>query len=215
MTPGLRRAVSSVLGVGLLLLLLVVVSLDDLYRVEPPETVRLTEVRIYESPPPPPPPSADQRDARSLDPALTLVQSDNPLVLETMDLDVQLAVGALGAPGAGGGGLGDGVGIAVLEVVNPTELDEIPIVLFAPPLVFPDEVVGRRVDVFEVKIHIVIDEEGRTYPVRIVESAYPALDDEFERYAEQVIFTPPKRLGVPVRTEYLWPVVVRRETDRR
>ena len=67
-----------------------------------------------------------------------------------------------------------------------------------------------HIEEFELKFHILIDEEGRTYPLAIIESPFPALSAEFLDYASKVRFTPPTRLGIPVRTEYLWPVKIKR-----
>ncbi len=215
MTGVARRWIAAGLGSGLLVLLLVIVSLGDLYRGEPPERLVRTELEIFEPPPPPPPPPIDQRGSRSAGPALLLARVDSPIVLEVMDLDVQLTSGELGGLGAGGWGGVEDIGAASLQLVGFSDLDETPMVLFAPTITYPQDAIDHRIDEFEVKIHIMIDEEGRTFPVRIVESPFPGLDDEFAEYASKVVFSPPKRLGIPVKTEYLWPVVFRRDTRRR
>jgi hypothetical protein len=134
-----------------------------------------------------------------------------------MQLDVQLAAAELGAPNLGGFGRGFGVGIgdgtgdgtgsgAEIELVTLSELDQQPVVVSAPVFAYPQEMAARGVAVFDVKFHILIDEEGRTYPIAVIENPFPALQSELLEFASKVRFSPPTRLGVPTRTEYLWPV---------
>jgi TonB family protein len=80
----------------------------------------------------------------------------------------------------------------------------------APVLTWPESLDDSAIDEFEVVFHILIDETGRVFPVRIVENSYPELNEELMEFASRVRFSPPTRLGVPVRTEYLWPVLYSR-----
>jgi hypothetical protein len=208
MTGPQRRWLSVVLGAGLVLLLMVITSFDDRHRLEPQETFELREVRIYEPPPPPPPPPPDFQGSRRAGPAMSLAPHETAIVLDIMELDVKLAVGELGDLGAGGWGIGDGAG-AGLEIVSLAELDSAPAVMGSPVLVYPKEAIDLGITEFEVLVHILIDEEGRTYPIRIVDNPFPSFREDLERYVSGVVFSPPTRLGVPVRTEYLWPLLIR------
>jgi hypothetical protein len=133
-----------------------------------------------------------------------------------MHLDVQFAaqigelkLGGLGKGiGAGSGdGTGDGAGFGLATL---SELDQVPIVMSAPAFPYPAEAAARALAEFNLKYHIVIDEQGRTYPIALVENPFPSLNDEFMAYASQVRFSPPTRLGIPVKTEYVWPVKIKR-----
>lgn len=208
MTARRRRLLSAILGTGLLALLLVIVSFDHRARRDPPEMVPLTEVLMYEPPPPPPPVPQDFRDSGRAGPALSLAQNEMPIELEIMDLDVELAIGQLGDLGLGGTGFGDGAG-AGFGTVALSDLDTGPIVTGAPPIPYPEDVLAQGVTEFVVRVHVFINEEGRAQLVRIVENPYPSYGDEIEEFVADVIFSPPTRLGIPVRAEYIWPLLIR------
>lgn len=205
-----RHLLSILLAAGLLVLLLLLASLDGMYSPEPPERTVLREVQMYVPPPPPPPPPINARDSSSLSgPSMALANQQISLDLQLMDLDVNLPAGQLGNLGSGVGRNAAGMGID-WGTVNLSELDGYPNVENAPVLNWPKALEDSAVDQFSVVFHILIVETGRVFPVRIVENPYPHLDEEMMDYASKVRFSPPTRLGVPVRTEYLWPVLFSR-----
>lgn len=211
MNAARRRWLSTVLAAGLMLSVVLIVLLDDLNSAEPPRTVVLREVQTYEPPPPPPPPPPTPlNEGGSPGPAVMLASRADPVVLKTMNVDVALPTVGVNSLAAGGGGFGAGFGKGSgsdLGLVSLSELDELPRVVSAPPFPFPKKAIDRGVKRFRVMFHILIDEQGRTYPVEIVENPFPSLQKELERFASEVRFSPPTRLGAPVRTEYLWPVL--------
>jgi hypothetical protein len=220
MTLRKRRWLAGSLGAGLVLLLLVLAYLDTLGDPTAPERVVLTDVTTYQEPPPPPPPPARPSQKRSggSTGALAPFETSRAPVLDVMQLDVRIAatIGELNLGGLGrgigtgsGDGTGDGSGTG-FGLVTLSELDQLPTVVSAPVFVYPDEAVERGLDEFELQFQIVIDEEGRTYPIAIVENPFPARSAEFLSYASRVRFSPPTRLGIPVRTEYLWPLKIKR-----
>lgn len=209
MTPKRRRWVSASLAIGLVLALLVIVSIDDRYVAEPPDTVVVREVDLYEPPPPPPPPPVTQPEASATGPQLSLLNVANRISLDVMELDVDLPAGQFGNFGSGISGLGDGMGTG-LDVVDFRELDGVPLVVQAPALVYPEEAIERGLAEFQVFVHVLVDEDGRGYPMGIVRNPIPSFSQEVMIYTSQVRFTPPTRLGIPVRTEYLWPLLIRR-----
>jgi outer membrane biosynthesis protein TonB len=191
-----------------LALLLAIVVLDDRTAGGERGATTLREVQSYEPPPPPPPPPPERESARAAGPSLALANREEEIALKIMDLDVDLSGAELGSFGSGLGGPGEGAGSGI-EIVSLADLDTLPIVLSAPALAYPDEAIDRGVTEFVVAIHIVIDESGRTYPVRILENPFPATNAEFLDYASQVLFSAPTRLGVPVRAEYRWPLLLK------
>ena len=213
-----RRWLAGSLGTGLVLLLLLIAYLDTLGDPQAPERLVLTEVTTYEAPPPPPPPPARPKEARSggsTGSFLPLDTSRAP-VLDVMPLDVQFAarVGDLNLGGFGqgigvgsGDGTGDGAGFGLALL---SELDQVPMVVSAPVFPYPDEAIARGLAEFDLRYQILIDEEGRTYPIAIVENPFPSLSSKFLEWASRVRFSPPTRLGIPVRTEYMWPVKIKR-----
>jgi hypothetical protein len=215
-----RRWLAGSLGTGLAFLLVLVAYLDSLGDPDAPERLVLTNVTTYQEPPPPPPPPARPSERRSggSTGALMPLETSRAPVLDVMKLDVQFAavVGELNLGGLGkgigigsGDGTGDGSGTG-FGLVTLSELDQQPTVVSAPVFVYPDEAVDRGLEEFELQFQILIDEEGRTHPIAIVQNPFPARSAEYLSYASRVRFTPPTRLGVPVRTEYLWPLKIKR-----
>jgi hypothetical protein len=141
-----------------------------------------------------------------------------------MQLDVQFAaaeIGDLDIAGLGkgiglgtGDGRGDGSGTG-FGLATLSELDQVPAVVSAPLFPYPTEASERGITEFDLRYRILIDEEGRTYPIALVQNPFPALDALFMDYASKVRFTPPTRLGIPVRTEYVWPVKIRWDPRER
>jgi hypothetical protein len=220
MTVRKRRWLAGSLGTGLVLLLVLIAYLDTLGDPVARERVVLTNVTTYQAPPPPPPPPSRPSASRGggSNGELSPLDTNRAPVLDVMQLNVQFTamVGELNLGGLGqgigvgsGDGTGDGSG-AGFGLVTLSELDQQPTVVSAPLFPYPDEAVKRGIGAFDLYFHILIDEEGRVFPFAIVENPFPSLNAEFLKYAATVRFTPPTRLGIPVRTEYLWPVRVKR-----
>jgi protein TonB len=213
-----RRILASCSGTLLLIILLLLVSLDVEYEVEPPPEITVREVRMYSPPPPPPsPPMKQQGTPNSAMPSLHRENFEDPVKLDIMEMEVDMeGIGisgfGTGGPG-GGGGLGPGGGGYWGTVALP-ELDNIPMVRSAGIISYPEEAIDQNILEFEVLLHIIIDEVGRTYPVRILRNPFPSMNEEIMKYTAGVIFTPPTKLGAPVRTEYAWPLLIKKpKTD--
>jgi hypothetical protein len=220
MTVRKRRWLAGSLGTGLVLLLLLIAYLDTLGDPSGPEHLVLTDVTTYEAPPPPPPPPARPKEARSggSNGSFLPLDTSRAPVLDVMRLDVQFAarVGELNLGGLGqgigvgsGDGTGDGTGTG-FGLATLAELDAIPMVVSAPVFPYPDEATARGLAEFDLRYEILIDEEGRTYPIALIQNPFPSLSSEFLEWASRVRFSPPTRLGIPVRTEYQWPVKIKR-----
>ena len=222
MTVRQRRWVAGSLGTGLVLGLVFIASFDLSGNKTKPERFVLTEVSTFEAPPPPPPPPprpSNSPNGGSTGNEPRLRSSSAPVSLDTMKLDIQFAaakVGNLNIAGLGKGiglGVGDGVGDgngSGFGLAGVSELDQVPMVVSAPVFAYPAEATARGLTEFNLKYHIVIDEQGRTYPIALVENPFPSLNAQFMAYAAQVRFSPPTRLGIPVKTEYVWPVKIKR-----
>jgi len=220
MSNRLRQILASCLGALLLFMLLLLASLNRNTKIEPPPKIILHEVRMYQPPPQPPPPPVKQQGPRdSPTPSLTgAANAEDPVKLDIMDLEVDMegiAISGLGTGGPGGGG-GNGLGGSEdgwgsLGTVSLPELDGIPMVISAPQMKYPKEALYRNIREFTVKLHIVIDEAGRTYPISIIQNPYPSMNKEILEFALGVRFTPPTIKGVPVKAEYLWPLVLQKK----
>ena len=225
MTVRQRRWLAASLATTLVLVLVLVASFDMGGDLDAPERFTLTEVTTYTPPPPPPPPpsaSSDALSGGSTGAQLTLRRSRAPAPLDTMQLDIRFAaaeIGDLNIAGLGNGigfGIGDGTGDGSgtgFGLATLSELDQLPTVVSAPIFPYPEDAAERGILEFDLRYRILIDEEGRTYPIVLVQNPFPALNAQFLDYASRVRFTPPTRLGIPVRTEYVWPVKVRAPQD--
>jgi hypothetical protein len=215
-----RRWLAGSLGTGLVLLLLLIAYLDTVGDPGAPQRLVLTDVTTYEAPPPPPPPPPRPKDARSggSTGAFLPLDTSRAPVLDVMQLDVRFAarVGELNLGGLGrgigvgsGDGTGDGTGTG-LGLATLAELDQVPMVVSAPVFPYPNEATARGLAEFDLRYAILIDEEGRAYPIAMVQNPFPASSSEFLEWASRVRFSPPTRLGIPVRAEYVWPVKIKR-----
>jgi hypothetical protein len=222
MTVRQRRWAAGSLATGLVLLLVFIASFDLSGNVKAPERFVLTEVSTFEAPPPPPPPPARTSNSPgggSTGAQLTLRSSRAPLSLDKMQLDIQFAaaeVGNLNIAGLGEGiglGTGDGFGNGSgsgYGLTGVSELDQVPMVVSAPAFPYPTRQAAERgIGAFDLEFDILIDEEGRTYPIAVVTNPFPSMNGEFLQWASRIRFSPPTRLGIPVRTQYRWPVGIK------
>jgi hypothetical protein len=222
-----RRMLASCLGTLLLCVLLLVASLETGFEVERPPKIRMHEVRIYKPPPPPPSPPMEQNAQDSPMPSLTRANAEDPVKLDFMALEVDMD--AVGVSGFGTGGPGGGGGLGIWGgggwgTIALSELDNVPMIRSAPllrpdddnPLLgWPKEAADQNIQEFVVQVHVAIDEEGRTYPIRIVRNPFPSMNAEILEFVSAVLYTPPTRMGVPVKTEYLWPLLIKRPSMDR
>lgn len=211
-----RRVLAMLLGAMLLAALLVLSSLSVVRSTPTLQPTVLQNVQIYTPPSPPPTPEPVMRSSKAGATAALQVKIPQPQVqLGKMQLDaryasvssVQLAAGLSGSnlPGNGAGPGGDGFGSGDL-IMQLNELDSTPMVTSAPIFVYPEQLKRKKIHEFVVMYQIFVDENGHTYPVRVVESPDRTLDQQLLDYAAKVVFTPPVRAGKKVKAQYLWPV---------
>ncbi len=215
-----RRIVATCLGTLLLAMLLLLVSLNSKFEAEPPPKIATHEVRSYKPPPPPPPPPKKQQGgSNSPRPSLARARVETPVELEVMDLEADIGAGGIGGFGAGGTGDGNGDGLGSgsggWEIVGISDLDNIPMVRSAGNLSYPEEAIRQNVPEFRIEVHIVIDEEGRAHPIRILKNPFPSMNKKVMKYVSSVTFTPPTKLGIPVKTAYLWPLRMKKPMGKK
>jgi len=87
-----RQLLAPCLGTLLLIMLLLLVSLDSGFEVEPPPEITVREVRMYSLPPPPPPAPIEQNVSSSPMPSLTRANVEDPVKLDIMELEVVLYI---------------------------------------------------------------------------------------------------------------------------
>ena len=206
-----KRLLATALGIALLAALLVLSSLKVVREPTATKPVVLQNVQIFVQPAPPPVPEPVKRSSRTgATAALTVQIPEQQVQLGLMQLDTRFtgmsgipAGAGLGGAGTGLGGDGFGSGDLILQL---NELDTTPMVVSAPLFVYPDKLRRKNLGSFVVNFQIFVDEEGHTFPVRVVDSPDPSLDALYMDYAAHVVFTPPVRAGKKVKAQYLWPV---------
>lgn len=214
MTSRRRHLVAALSGTGLLVALLGLVVLDGITVPDVPERLNVREVQLYQPPPPPPPPLTARDPSTDQGSPLSIAKLDTAVSLETLDLNVDIAAGSYGDFGLGTGSFGEGLGDA-LGIVGFGELDSDPIVLSAPIYPYPEELTDAGITRFLVSFHILIDQEGTPHLIRILENPHPSEQARLVEWLAGVRFSPPLKLGLPVRTEYEWPVLFRYEPGQR
>ena len=221
-----RRILAPFLGTLLLFMLLMLASFNSGVEFEPPHEITLHEIQLYSEPPDPPPaPMKQQGEPGSPLPSLELAKVENHvdlgvLNIDVMDLEGDIVPGGMEGSGSGGmggfgiGGTGDGYGTGGgWGIVGLSELDRIPIVRSAGTMSYPKEALDSNVEEFKIVVHIIIDEKGRAYPVRIIQNPFPSMNNDLVKWVSGVRFTPPVKLGVPVKTEYAWPLLFKKPLD--
>ena len=127
-----------------------------------------------------------------------------------MELDVSIPAGQFGANGGGLGGDMLGMGVD-WGTVNLSELDGLPMVKRADVMGTLTKLDWDDKEPITVEFHILIDENGKVHPIQILESSHPEFNEELMEFASTVEFSPPTLMGVPVRTQYRWPVLLNPE----
>jgi len=221
MTLG-RRLLAMASAVALLVALLLLSSLGVVREPPPKQPTVLENVRLYVPPTPPPGPEpVEPNDRAGSAGTLQVNIPRRDVELGLMKLDTRAAAAVQVPSGYGLGGLldagigrgaGNGAGdfaggIPAVFAVN--QLDAMPMVISAPPVNFLGLDRLRRLNISELRVmfQVLVDEEGHTHPVRIIQSPYPELEGQLMEYAARTVFTPPLHLGRPVKAEYLWPVL--------
>lgn len=194
------------LSVSLVFILLLLISIEGLKQVEQPEILTMREVKLNKPPPPPPPPDEISSSSNRDEMELKVTSMESPVILTSMELDVQIPSGQL--TGLGGGGWGKGIGVEGIGF-SLSELDYLPTVIFDPLFQYPEELTEQGVMEFAVQVHILIDENGQTVFKGIVSNPYPRFDNDIRTYVSNVRFSPPTISGVRVKAEYLWPLKLR------
>lgn len=101
--------------------------------------------------------------------------------------------------------MSDGNGSGTNLVFEVNDLDELPRPVRQVKMNPPSEFIRERRDGL-VKLEILIDEQGKTRVLKVVDSSSPNLDYSAIEAAEQWLWTPPKKNGKSVRARYILPI---------
>ena len=159
-------------------------------------------------PPPPSPPELDEPPPEEVEeePPPELQEPPPPLDLAQLEMAMNPGIGDAQAAGLGFGALeAQPNALADLDLFDVKDLDELPkpirSVKMIPPLDFKRE---RRSGI--VKLEVMIDEQGATRVLEVLEATDPSLHDPAITAVEQWIWTPPKKNGEAVKARYIFPI---------
>lgn len=171
----------------------------------PPDPLRSFELV---TPPPPPPPQFEDppEPPREEPPPPEMREPPPPMQLSQLNFAL--------TPGIGDAGLGGSLGlegfsaapdlIADLQIYDVKDLDERPRAIGGPRYQAPFEARRDRIR-FEIRVRIVITEEGRVVDPSIVESNAERFNSYHLDFVRQLRYTPPLKNGEPVRAAYTQP----------
>ncbi|GAA6153622.1 hypothetical protein NBRC116587_30440 [Pseudoteredinibacter isoporae] len=86
------------------------------------------------------------------------------------------------------------------------QLDHRPQLLTPIRVSFPHRLYQRGVNRAQVKLLVMIDEQGQVHLQKITQLKYPELKPSLKHAISQARFTPPKVDGKLVKAEFIWPL---------
>lgn len=168
------------------------------------------QVRSFDvvQPPPPPPPEIEDppEETPPEPPPPELTPPPPPMNLAQLELALNpgIADALAGAGGFAGFDLAPDAAMEV-QLFDVQDLDELPQpvrqVRMEPPTRFRQERISGM-----VRAEVMIDEQGNTTVMRILEATAAELDAPARAALSQWRWTPPKKNGEPVRARYILPI---------
>ncbi len=178
----------------------------------PKQMLIIRQLSIAALPPPSPPPSQSQPQQQA---AVNLVLSEasGPVRLKVTQLDVPLP--ALSTPNALStapivAALSFDVEalVAAISTFSLDELDEMPRLLTPISVRLPGSLRKQGIRQAQLQLHVIIHESGKVELVGVEQAQYPALTPLAQQIVNQARFSSPRRQGIKVKAEFLWPLKV-------
>lgn len=171
------------------------------------DVIEYREFDIAQPPPPAPPDLEEPPEPEPEEnPPPELKEPPPPLDLAQLEMAMNPGIGDAQAAGLGFGGIeAQPDALADLQLFDVKDLDKRPTprrqVKMVPPIEFKKE---RRSG--WVRLEVMIDEQGRTTVLSVVESSASALEVSAIEAAEQWTWTAPTKNGDPVKARYIFPI---------
>lgn len=89
------------------------------------------------------------------------------------------------------------------------ELDHQPQLITPLNIEFTTKMQSAGVKKVQVKLHVVIDQQGNVHLKNIEENPYPELNLAITRLTKRARFSVPQRQGKKVQAEFIWPLVLK------
>ncbi|EDY82893.1 hypothetical protein VDG1235_2516 [Verrucomicrobiia bacterium DG1235] len=171
------------------------------------DVIEFREFDIAQPPPPAPPDLEEPPEPEPEEnPPPELQEPPPPLDLAQLEMAMNPGIGDAQAAGLGFGGLeAQPDALADLELFDVKDLDERPKPLKRVAMVAPIDFRKERRS-GTLRIEIMIDENGRTTVLRILDSPGESANAPAIEALEQWVWSPPKKNGKPVKARYIQPM---------
>ena len=178
------------------------------------ETLQIRELQTIVLPPPPPPPPPSQAQLQqSVAANIELSLDSGAVTLKVTDLAVTMPM--LTSPVAINQSPLESILnfdtealVASITTFRLDELDDMPRLLTPISVRLPSSLRQRGVRQAQVQLHVIIHESGQVELVTAHKMDYAELHDLVPQIIRQARFTSPRREGIKVKAEFLWPLKV-------
>ncbi|MFT5759630.1 MAG: hypothetical protein ACI9LM_004397 [Alteromonadaceae bacterium] len=89
------------------------------------------------------------------------------------------------------------------------ELDQQPRLMTPLHIAFTSKMQRAGVKKIKVKLHVVIDQNGKVHLKKIQENPYPELNHAIRKLTKKARFSAPSRQGKKVQAEFIWPLMLK------
>lgn len=174
---------------------------------KPADQVTVRKIDVALPPPPPPPPPLELQKPQSNTPAPTMdfigmgdgpamnysvkpelgmenLEKIKPPKFDPESLDIQKTLS---------------FSFPLIEV---EKLDNIPRAVSSNSAKFPSSLINKGIKNVDTKVELIIDQKGKAYIKRIVDSVYPEMVEPIRHWVKGVRFTIPTKNGKPVQAVY-------------
>ncbi len=200
---------SALLVFGVFLILLLTKNLTKLGKSEE-MVVRKVDVQLPPPPPPPPPIKIRQSTSESNTPSFSLVGAGSgPKLSYAEKPDFGLAhLLEVEQPEFDLGDIDFSKALTVdFPVLKVENLDTIPRALSNRTSKFPPELIQRGIRRVSTRVELIIDQNGRPYIKKIVDSVYPEMNATIREWVKNTMFTKPTKNGQPVQAIYSYEII--------
>lgn len=198
----------SVLAISLLMTLLILNNRRD---VSEPNQLMVQPIDLVAVLPPPPPPKNVSQT--SIPQALKLDlrhQGQGPSLVLTKS-NIKIAKPKLDAPKLDNLTPDFDISLTAFDLSGFTlnELDQQPQLMTPLHIEFTAQMKRSGVKKLTVKLHVVIDINGKVHLKNIKENPYPQLNLAIRKLTQKARFSAPQRQGESVQAEFIWPLVLK------
>ena len=205
----LGKSLAFISALSLLGVLFLTVFIDSKTKYSESPQLIVREIDVQLPPPPPPLPEVQQVDQSNTTDSINLFGGTSPARMsfsESPKISFK-QVSELEQPKFE---FGEDIWKKTLAVdfpeVEVKDLDAIPSLISSINVRVPRELRKQGVSSVEVRVQVLIVENGRAYIRKIIDMGYPEMEDVIRKYIKHVKFTVPTKHGRPVHAIYYWTI---------